>query len=226
MIQVKRVKEPVILNKNKDKWLSGYLASIANHKLTPTKKSKNEVAIKENKYRHIEIKNSLKGMFADKCAYCESYIGHVSYGHIEHFKPKVKYPKQCFNWNNLLLGCEICNGAQYKGTQFPQKKDRGPLINPSREDPFNYLTFDYDPATGTANVLGRNVRGNTTETVLGLNRPALLRHRNRIVRRMAILAINASKGDAVALAEMKNHIQSDEEYSAFAITLFKKFGLK
>lgn len=226
MILVKRLKEPVILRNNKAKWLSDYLAAITTHNLAPTKKNKDKVTSKENKYRQTDIKGSLKLMFADKCAYCESYIGHVSYGHIEHFRPKSKYPKQCFNWNNLLLGCEVCNGAQYKGIKFPQKKDNGPLVNPSKEDPFAYLTFDYDPATGTANVFGKNARGNVTENILGLNRPALLRHRNRIVRRMAIMAINASKGDIIALTEMKKHIQSDEEYSAFAITLFKKFGLK
>ncbi len=67
-------------------------------------------------------------MFANKCAYCESYLMHVSYGHIEHFKPKAKYPQYCFSWDNLLLGCEVCNGKRYKGIKFPLKKKMGHLL--------------------------------------------------------------------------------------------------
>ncbi len=42
---------------------------------------------------------------------------------------------------------------------------------------------------------------------------------------MAIVAINASKGDVDALAEMRKYIQTDEEYSAFAKVLYSHFKL-
>lgn len=226
MIFVKRGKEPLVLKNNKAKWLSEYLAALNNYKLNPTTKNKEIVRDKEIKYKQAEVKKALKAMFADKCAYCESHIGHVSYGHIEHFKPKEKYPKQCFKWDNFLLGCEVCNGSQYKGTRFPQKKENGPLVNPAKENPTSYFLFEYDPFTGTANVLGKNPRGNTSEKLLGLNRPELIRHRSRIVRKMVYVAIRASKGDLDALVEIKSCIKTDEEYSAFAIELFKKYKLK
>lgn len=225
MIFVKREREPAILKKNKVNWLSEYEISIATYKANPNKKNRERVVQRENKYKQAEVKKALKKMFEDKCAYCESYISHVSFGHIEHFRPKSRYPKLCFSWNNFLLGCEVCNG-QYKGVQFPLKKDNGPIVNPTIEDPFSYLSFEYDPATGTANVLGKNARGITTEDILSLNRPELIRHRSRIVRRMAIMAINASKGDIDALTEMRKLIKPEEEYSAFAIVLFNKYGLK
>lgn len=226
MIFVQRGKEPNILTRNKAKWLADYLAAIEVNKKASSKRNKAAICTKENKYKHADVKRNLKIMFNDKCAYCESYIAHVSYGHIEHFRPKSTYPKQCFNWKNFLLGCEICNGSQYKATKFPLKRDNGPLINPTEENPSSFLLFEYDPATGTANVLGKNPRGDTTEITLGLNRPELVRHRSRIVRRMAVLAIHASQGNADALAEMRNLIKKDEEYSAFAITLFQKYRLK
>ncbi len=225
MIFVKRGKEPLVLKKNKAKWLLEYLTALQDYKLNPKKKNKEVVGSKENKYKQVEVKNALRTMFADKCAYCESYIGHVSYGHIEHFKPKAKYHKQCFNWNNFLLACEMCNGSQYKSSKFPQKKENGPLVNPTRDNPETYFSFEYDPLTGTANVIGKNVRGNTTEKILGLNRMELIRHRSRIVRRIVYVAIKASKGDVDALQEMKSYINADEEYSAFSIELFAKFNL-
>jgi len=142
MIFVTRANEPLVLKDNKANWLLDYLAALKTHKLNPTKSSKEIVGQKENKYRQVEVKNVLKIMFADKCAYCESYIGHVSYGHIEHFMPKAKYPKHCFNWGNILLACEICNGAQYKSVFFPQKKEGGPLINPTKEDPSTFFPLN------------------------------------------------------------------------------------
>lgn len=225
MIFVKRGKEPLVLKNNKAKWLSEYLTALNSYKVNPTKNNKKIIGDKEVKYKQAEVKRTLKTMFADKCVYCESHIGHVSYGHIEHYKPKVKYPKQCFKWNNFLLGCEVCNGAQYKGIKFPQKKENGPLVNPTKENPEAYFTFEYDPSTGTANVLGKNLRGDTSEKILGLNRPGLIRHRSRIVRKMVYVAIRASKGDLDALTEIKNCINIDEEYSAFAIALLKKYNL-
>lgn len=225
MIFVQRTKKPDVIKNNESKWLETYLIALNKYRLSPTKANKKNLHLTEEKYKHNQIKEALRVMFNNKCAYCESYIGHISFGHIEHFMPKAKYPKQCFNWNNLLLGCEICNGTQFKATNFPTKKENGPIINPTKENPTSYFTFEYDPNTGTANVLGINERGKTTETLLGLNRASLVIHRSKIVRRMAFLAIKASEGDLEALNEMKLHIKSVDEYSAFAVSLFKKFKL-
>ncbi len=165
-------------------------------------------------------------MFSGKCAYCESHIAHIDYGHIEHFRPKSKYPGLCFEWKNLLLGCAICNGSTYKGTNFPTAKLNGPIVNPTTENPDDFLTFIYDPLTGVSSVLGKNKRGDTTWKLLGLNRTELVKHRNSMVRKLSFVAIQASKGDLDALNELKSCLNKDEEYSAFAKMLFKKFKLK
>lgn len=225
MILVERVVEPASLTANKTKWLDDYLLAIKNYQANPIIKNKRLKLLAENKYRQQDVKTSLKEMFGGKCAYCESHLTHISYGHIEHFKPKSSYPKDCFNWKNLLLGCEICNGTQYKSTHFPLANEDGPLVNPTVEDPFIFFDFEYDPVTGLANVLGKNNRGITTERLLGLNRPDLIKHRSRIVRRIAYVAIKASQGDNDALIEMRKLVEKDEEYSAFSISLSNKFGL-
>lgn len=225
MIFVKRIEEPNSLLKNKEIWLKDYLSAIEEYLKNPTATNKRNKGIAENKYRQDDIKSALKRMFQEKCAYCESNLSHVSYGHIEHFKPKSTYPKKCFDWDNLLLGCEVCNGIQFKSVNFPLAADGGPLINPSIEDPTEFLNFEYDPETGLANVLGKNDRGLTTEKVLGLNRPELVRHRSRIVRMILFVAMKASEGDSLAIKEMRKLVKTDQEYSAFSIAISNKFGL-
>lgn len=225
MIFVKRFDEPASLIDNKNKWLEDYLLAIENYKLNANDRNRRLKNKAENKYRQQDIKTSLKKMFEGKCAYCESYLAHISYGHIEHFKPKSKYPEDCFNWDNLLLGCEVCNGIQYKSNHFPLEANNGPIVNPTIENPFDFFKFEYDPITGLANVLGKNNRGIVTEKLLGLNRPELLKHRSRIVRRIVFVAIKASQGDNDALVEIRKLVEKSEEYSAFSISLSEKLGL-
>ncbi len=160
-----------------------------------------------------------------KCAYCESHVSHVSYGHIEHYKPKSVYPELCFEWHNLLLGCARCNGAEFKSDKFPLADEGGPFVNPCDEDPTDFFEFEFDPITGTANVIPKNIRGETTERELGLNRLDLIRHRNEVVEMLAYLALRAKDGDAVALARLKHRMNDDQEYAAFARAFYKKFNL-
>ena len=152
-------------------------------------------------------------------------ISHVGYGHIEHYKPKSKYPADCFEWENLLLGCEICNGSQYKGDKFPLAHEGGPFINPCDENPDDFFEFEFDRATGTANVIPQNRRADTTERELGLNRPDLVKHRSNVVRKLAYVALRARDGDADALAELQRCMENDQEYAAFARALSKRFHL-
>ena len=164
-------------------------------------------------------------MFAGKCAYCESAIIHVMYPHIEHFKPKSNYPELCFEWNNLLLACGVCNGARFKGDKFPESSNNGPFVNPVSENPELFFDFDWDNKTGIANILPKNgnPRGATTIKEIGLNRMDLVRHRSKVVRKMVFIAICAKKGDASAKLELFKCTQPDEEYSAFAKMLYRRF---
>lgn len=128
----------------------------------------------DNWYRHIkEIREALELDFESKCAYCESDVGITSRAQIENFYPKSKYPFEiAFDWNNLLLSCEICNVS--KRDKFPIDDNEKPLlINPSIENPDSHLKLDEE--TGLLN--GLTEKGKITITTLRLNRPALVANR-------------------------------------------------
>lgn len=164
-------------------------------------------------------------MCCSKCAYCESHLSHVSYGHIEHFKPKSRYRELCFEWDNLLLGCAVCNGKQFKGDKFPSKEEGGPFINPCEELPDDYFSFEFDPDTGTANIVPKNHRASTTVREIGLNRPDLIKHRSDLVRKMAFVALQAKNGNMDALNELRRCMENDQEYAAFARAFHLRFNL-
>jgi len=68
---------------------------------------------------------------------------------IEHFWPKSTYPARTFDWLNLLLVCGGCNQA--KGARFPLDAQGSPLlIDPTAEDPWDYLFFDAETGNVTA----------------------------------------------------------------------------
>ena len=159
-------------------------------------------------------------MFHGKCAYCESKITHVDYGHIEHYRPKSKFPQLTFEWSNLLLACGMCNGTKYKGEHFPESQEGGLLVNPCKDMPTKHFTFDYDPTTQMASVYGSTVRGETTEKLLGLNRDELRRHRSKRVRQLYCLA-KLAKTDKEAKVLLKEAIQADAEYAAFARMIYQ-----
>lgn len=91
--------------------------------------------IKE-RYNHQEIKDALKKETYGKCMYCEGEIGSVAYPHIEHFRPKSLYPELTFEWNNLGLGCPVCNINKHDvfNTSVP-------FINPYEENPDDAFVF-------------------------------------------------------------------------------------
>lgn len=213
MIRVTRTKQPAVLEKKGAKW----------------KKSIREAttdAARQNaqgKYKHADIKNALVEMFHGKCAYCESAITHIDYGHIEHFKPKstAAYYELAVDWSNLLLACGRCNGAEHKGMKFPLKNEGGPLVNPTEEEPSQHLAFDFDVKLRLANVLGVSGRGEVTRRLLGLNRPELVRRRSDFVKKLWVIAGRYNEDDA-AREIIDSAVDAKEEYAAFARAL-KKF---
>ncbi len=55
----------------------------------------------------------------DKCAYCEAKATAVSYGDVEHFRPKAHWWWLACAWENYLFSCQICNQGRFKGENFP-----------------------------------------------------------------------------------------------------------
>lgn len=225
MIRIARGDKPEILADKEIQWRSDYLEKVSKFALSPTSENKKRKEKAEAKYRHPRIKEALKTAFSGKCAYCESHVVHIDYGDIEHFRPKSKFPELCFQWDNLLLSCKICNDKAHKGDHFPGSEEGGPFVNPTEENPGDFFLFEFDPDTGTANVLPKNERGQTTEQFLGLNRKELIKHRSTVVRKMVYLAICASQGNDEALHEISSCCSQENEYSAFARSLAHRFSL-
>ncbi|MCX6361101.1 MAG: TIGR02646 family protein [Armatimonadetes bacterium] len=208
MIRADRGTEPTVLSSKKAAWDNAVAEA-------RTKQAKKAAFAK---VRHQQIRTALEEAFHGKCAYCESKIKHVSYTQIEHYRPVSKRQDLAFCWDNLLLACGRCNGAEFKGDQFPEADADGPLLDPCSDDPTDHLDFVFDPVAGLTTVAPRTLRGQVTVRTLGLNRPDLRTYRSSCIGKLAVLAMLASEhADCAALlAEAQ---RGDAEYSAFARAL-------
>lgn len=69
----------------------------------------------DDRYKYKDVKDALKNLYGDKCAYCETYDPTI---HVEHYRPKRGgYYWLAFSWDNLILCCSRCNIS--KGNKFP-----------------------------------------------------------------------------------------------------------
>jgi uncharacterized protein (TIGR02646 family) len=219
MILIVRTPQPKALQKNADQWLLKLQGIAGNANST-----KQQIENAQNKYRHNQVKDALVEMFHGKCAYCESKITVVTYGAIEHFRPKSIHVDLTFAWENLLLSCDICNSTNHKGTKFPLDSQGYPLlINPTdpTTEPSNHLEFSWDAVAGIASVYGRDQRGTTVENIFDLNgtrgRTELINHRSKYVKRLLALLRLAKSGDQEAIALLREASEPSAEYSAFAL---------
>lgn len=144
------------------------------------------------------IKESLRDLFKNKCAYCESPIPEaVGIGDVDHFRPKSNarglekdfskdhYWWLTYEWKNLYYSCPNCN--RYKSTWFPvegarskpltsinkiQEEEQALLIDPCLDRPEEHLTYNEN---GFVNY--RTPKGNLTIEILKLNRIELVKQR-------------------------------------------------
>ncbi len=170
-------------------------------------------------YAHAEVKETLLAMQHGKCAFCESKIEHISYGDVEHFRPKggVKQASEAplirpgyywlaYDWSNLLLSCQLCN-QRHKGNLFPladpaarARNHRADIdgespmfIDPASDAPETLLGFRAEVAYG----LDDGGRGDATQKALELNRPALLERRRDLYQQLRALF------DVIAIGEAR-----------------------
>jgi len=221
VIPVRRPPAPPALANNGLRWLRELRAAVANPGATRA-----QVEGARNKYRHPAVKDALVRMFHGKCAYCESKVTVVTYGAIEHFLPKGDplYTHLTFDWNNLLLSCDICNDAGHKGVSFPLDAGGNPLlIDPTVDVPGLHLLFDWDPAARSANVYGADARGREVVRIFDLNgvrgRKDLIEHRSRYVDMLLTIQKRADQGDARAKSLLREACLPSAEYNAFARAL-------
>jgi uncharacterized protein (TIGR02646 family) len=132
----------------------------------------------------------LRKRFNGKCAFCESKIEHISYPHIEHYRPKSRpeFERLTFDWNNWLLSCGRCN--QSKWVHFPQCGRHPCLLNPVDDDPARHLDFK------RALIFGLTRRGRQTIRLVGLERAPLSGERASWLSRIDALLLLATLGQS------------------------------
>jgi uncharacterized protein (TIGR02646 family) len=149
-------------------------------------------------YGHAEVKSSLIAVQDGKCCFCESKITHISYGDVEHFRPKAGwiqgyeplnkpgYYWLAYDWDNLFFACQICN-QRHKKNYFPLfdntkralshrddiDKEAAFFIKPDREDPQDFIEFREEIPFPVDN----NPRGTETIQRFGLDRETLSERR-------------------------------------------------
>lgn len=147
-----------------------------------------------------KVKKYLFELFDGKCAYCEAKVTHVSFGDVEHFRPKGKvmeddshpgYYWLAYDLRNLLPSCALCNQGGGKMNQFPVDKNlraNGPadplrkekplLLHPCfDESPEKHIVFtipNLERRLFLGTVYGRTKRGKTTIKICNLNREPLV----------------------------------------------------
>lgn len=112
-------------------------------------------------WRHGDIRGALSAETLRKCAYCEGFVGDVSYPHVEHIKPKSHFPGLSHVWTNLTWACEPCN--KKKGDYYDQSE---PVLDPYEDEATEHLDF----FGGIVTVKSNSTRGEITRTLLQLNR--------------------------------------------------------
>jgi len=170
----------------------------------------NPKALVNKNYKDLENKEALRKSTAGKCMYCESKIEHISYAHVEHIKPKKKFPELEFVWDNLGFSCQVCNTNKWE-----KYDETTPFINPYSEKPENYIVFmDFYVYS-----IGSSERSEYTINELQLNRAGLVERRKERYDKIKFLinAADHTSNDYLRnqiINELKTESNKDKEYSA------------
>jgi flagellum-specific peptidoglycan hydrolase FlgJ len=153
--------------------------------------------------------------------YCEGKFEHNSYSHVEHIKPKAKFPELKFSWDNLGFSCQVCNTN--KGEKY---NETTPFIDPYSENPEDYivfLLFYLFPKQGSE-------QGEYTIKELDLNRPNLIERRKERIDKLNVM-INATYRTSSenlrnqAIMELKAEADKGKEYSAMVKSVLIAQGI-
>ena len=200
MIRVKRPEPPQILKDKSKTWNNQAIKAVEK---AVDKGEKPKYEWNSDWYGHEEVREALRELFHDKCAYCESRIRHITWDQVEHYRPKKGYgknPKHLkkpgyywlgYTWTNLLLSCPRCNQPPGKANQSPVKGKRARrptddvslerplLLDPTRDDPAQHLACDL--TTGMLVERNESARGRATIDICKLNRDELVDERREVI---------------------------------------------
>lgn len=93
---------------------------------------------KESVWQKKFIKEALLASSYQKCVYCECKLEIESnYLEVEHYYPKIKYPENVVDWDNLLPICKRCNVNKGDFDTY-----LNPFINPALDNPKEHIMLD------------------------------------------------------------------------------------
>ena len=149
MRRLKKGEKPDILAKKEEAWTAEYVAAV-----------KSGTQDQHEHWRHKGIKSALHEETSGRCAYCEVYIGDVTWPHVDHIVPKSAHPELAHRWPNLVGACPKCNGnkKEYYHPDFA-------ILNPFVDIISDHIDF---PGGFVSAKLGRK-RGEITIKKLKLN---------------------------------------------------------
>ena len=181
----------------------------------------NPDALDKRIYNDPVNKEALRKSTSGKCMYCESKMEPISYAHVEHIKPKSKFPELEFEWTNLGFSCQICNTN--KGSKYDETLH---FVNPYDEVPEVYLVFlgfYVFPKKGSE-------RGEYTINEIDLNRPGLIDRRKDKLEEIDKFIKSAKRTSnqslrKKAIEELKKYAETDKEYSAMIKYMFIAEGI-
>jgi uncharacterized protein (TIGR02646 family) len=136
MEKIKRTNAPGWLNKKWKEWGEAWAVKCA--------KTKNSPSFTWRRYQnrgYDDLVKELSAMTRNHCSFCDAYpMGRRIPHTIEHFKPKSKFPREAYKWENLFLCCGLC---QEKGDQFDKR-----LLKPDVKSYSFDKYFDINWTTG------------------------------------------------------------------------------
>ncbi len=202
-----------------------------------------------------QLKEHLQDLFQGRCAYCEAWFQSVSFGDVEHYRPKAGvtddpnhpgYYWLAYDPDNYLPACSQCN-TKGKKNYFPISGTRVSdptgaldiekpyLFNPYWDrhcDHVAYVpTLTKHPKLIAGMAIHRTDRGERSVKYYGLNRDPLVRKRV-IAQELALFRLKKALTDvnSAGMAEiLRDCLYGKEEFCTAAATeidaFFKAMGL-
>lgn len=160
-----------------------------------------------------KVLSTLHAMVGERqrCMYCLDSHG----SDIEHFRPKNRYHKYMYRWENMLLCCTHC--GRIKGDQFPMEGRRVLLVDPTKENPWDSL--DFDPTTGS--ICARfdvqldkwSLKGEKTVEVLHLDkREALSKGYLKTLRRLSETIRSELASGVINAVNLTEKLKSEDDH--------------
>ena len=191
-------------------------------------------------YGHKTVKQSLIKAQHGKCCFCESKITHISYGDVEHFRPKAGVKQRpgvpmekpgyywlAYKWSNLFFSCQICN-QRHKKNLFPLKNPTNrarsheddinveePMFISPDDNPEQYISFREEVVFAVDD----NPRGKATIKALGLDRDELNNRRREYFERSELIYIIANRKPPITESKkakklIAKSVQSSSKYAS------------